>query len=145
MKAILGGRIRKGNVIVIRYEGPKGGPGMREMLGPTGAIMGAGLGDDVALITDGRFSGGTHGFVVGHITPEAYSGGALALVKNGDSITIDAEKNQLVLHVSKAELTKRKKAWRKPKPRYTKGVLAKYASAATSASQGGVTDYNLDV
>ena len=145
MKAILGGRIRKGDVIVIRYEGPKGGPGMREMLGPTGAIMGAGLGDDVALITDGRFSGGTHGFVVGHITPEAYSGGPLALVKNGDSITIDAEKNQLVLHVSKAELTKRKKAWRKPKPRYTKGVLAKYASAVTSASQGGVTDYNLDV
>ena len=145
MKAILGGRIRKGNVIVIRYEGPKGGPGMREMLGPTGAIMGAGLGDDVALITDGRFSGGTHGFVVGHITPEAYSGGPLALVKNGDSITIDAEKNQLVLHVSKAELTKRKKAWRKPKPRYIKGVLAKFASAVTSASQGGVTDYNLDV
>ncbi|HBT21444.1 MAG TPA: dihydroxy-acid dehydratase [Verrucomicrobiales bacterium] len=145
MKAILGGRIRKGDVIVIRYEGPKGGPGMREMLGPTGAIMGAGLGDDVALITDGRFSGGTHGFVVGHITPEAYSGGPLALVKNGDSITIDAEKNQLVLHVSKAELTKRKKAWRKPKPRYIKGVLAKFASAVTSASQGGVTDYNLDV
>ena len=145
MKAILAGKIKKGDVIVIRYEGPKGGPGMREMLGPTGAIMGAGLGDDVALITDGRFSGGTHGFVVGHITPEAYSGGPLALVKNGDSITIDAEKNQLVLHVSKAELTKRKKAWRKPKPRYTKGVLAKYASAVTSASQGGVTDYNLDV
>ena len=145
MKAILGGKIKKGDMIVIRYEGPKGGPGMREMLGPTGAIMGAGLGDDVALITDGRFSGGTHGFVVGHITPEAYSGGPLALVKNGDSITIDAENNQLVLHVSKTELTKRNKAWRKPKPNYTKGVLAKYASAVTSASQGCVTDYNLDV
>ena len=145
MKAILEGRIKKGDVIVIRYEGPKGGPGMREMLGPTGAIMGAGLGDDVALITDGRFSGGTHGFVVGHISPEAYLGGPLALVKNRDSITIDAEKNQLVLHVSKVELAKRKKAWRKPKPSYTKGVLAKYASSVTSASKGGVTDYNLEV
>ena len=145
MKAILLGRIKKGDVIVIRYEGPKGGPGMREMLGPTGAIMGAGLGDDVALITDGRFSGGTHGFVVGHISPEAYLGGPLALVKNRDSITIDAEKNQLVLHVSKVELAKRKKAWRKPKPSYTKGVLAKYASSVTSASKGGVTDYNLEV
>ncbi len=145
MKAILEGRIKKGDVIVIRYEGPKGGPGMREMLGPTGAIMGAGLGGDVALITDGRFSGGTHGFVVGHISPEAYLGGPLALVKNRDSITIDAEKNQLVLHVSKVELAKRKKAWRKPKPSYTKGVLAKYASSVTSASKGGVTDYNLEV
>ena len=145
MKAILSGRIKKGDIIVIRYEGPKGGPGMREMLGPTGAIMGAGLGDDVALITDGRFSGGTHGFVVGHITPEAYAGGPLALVKNGDSITIDAEQNQLLLHVSKSDLVKRKKIWRKPKPRYTKGVLAKFASAVTSASQGAVTDYNLDV
>ena len=145
MKAILSGKIKKGDVIVIRYEGPKGGPGMREMLGPTGAIMGAGLGDDVALITDGRFSGGTHGFVVGHITPEAYMGGPLALVKNGDSITIDADKNQLVLHLAKGDLVKRKSSWRKPKPRYSKGVLAKYASAVTSASQGAVTDYNLDV
>ena len=145
MKAILGGRIKRGDIIVIRYEGPKGGPGMREMLGPTGAIMGAGLGDDVALITDGRFSGGTHGFVVGHITPEAYEGGPLALVKNGDSITIDAKQNQLVLHVSKGDLVKRKKNWKKPKPRYVKGVLAKFASAVTSASQGAVTDYNLDV
>ena len=145
MKAILSGKIKKGDVIVIRYEGPKGGPGMREMLGPTAAIMGAGLGDDVALITDGRFSGGTHGFVVGHITPEAYMGGPLALVKNGDSITIDADKNQLVLHLAKGDLVKRKSSWRKPKPRYSKGVLAKYASAVTSASQGAVTDYNLDV
>jgi len=145
MKAILGGKIRKGDVIVIRYEGPKGGPGMREMLGPTAAIMGAGLGNDVALITDGRFSGGTHGFVVGHITPEAYAGGALALVKRGDSVTIDAERRQLTLGVSAKELAKRRKAWRKPKPRYTKGVLAKYASAVTSASLGAVTDYNLEV
>ena len=145
MKEILGGKIKKGDVIVIRYEGPKGGPGMREMLGPTAAIMGSGLGNDVALITDGRFSGGTHGFVVGHITPEAYTGGALALVKRGDSITIDAERRQLVLNVSTKELAKRRKAWRKPKPRYTKGVLAKYASAVTSASQGAVTDYNLEV
>ena len=145
MKAILAGKIKKGDVIVIRYEGPKGGPGMREMLGPTAAIMGAGLGNDVALITDGRFSGGTHGFVVGHITPEAYAGGALALVKRGDSVTIDAERRQLALGVSAKELAKRRKAWRKPKPRYTKGVLAKYASAVTSASLGAVTDYNLDV
>ncbi|MDP7047910.1 MAG: dihydroxy-acid dehydratase [Verrucomicrobiota bacterium] len=145
MKSILEGRIKKGDVIVIRYEGPKGGPGMREMLGPTAAIMGAGLGNDVALVTDGRFSGGTHGFVVGHITPEAYSGGALALVKRGDSITIDAELRQLVLNVSAKELAKRRKAWRKPRPRYTKGVLAKYASAVTSASLGAVTDDHLEV
>jgi len=145
MKAILAGKIRKGDVIVIRYEGPKGGPGMREMLGPTAAIMGAGLGNDVALITDGRFSGGTHGFVVGHITPEAYAGGALALVKRGDSVTIDAERRQLTLGVSAKELANRRRAWRKPKPRYTKGVLAKYASAVTSASRGAVTDHNLEV
>ena len=118
---------------------------MREMLGPTAAIMGAGLGNDVALITDGRFSGGTHGFVVGHITPEAYTGGTLALVKRGDEVTIDAERRQLTLGVSAKELAKRRKAWRKPKPRYTKGVLAKYASAVTSASQGAVTDHNLEV
>ena len=137
MKAILSGKIKKGDVIVIRYEGPKGGPGMREMLGPTAAIMGAGLGDDVALITDGRFSGGTHGFVVGHITPEAYMGGPLALVKNGDSITIDADKNQLVLHVAKGDLVKRKSSWRKPKPRYSKGVLAKYSTMTTKSLLGG--------
>src|SRR5438309_7493334 len=143
MEAILSGSIKKGDVIVIRYEGPKGGPGMREMLGPTGAIMGRGLGKDVALITDGRFSGGSHGFVVGHITPEAYVGGPIALVKNGDGITIDAEKRELTLEVPSTELKKRKKAWKKPAPRYTRGVLAKYASAVTSASLGAVTDMDL--
>ena len=145
MKAILAGRIQKGDVIVIRYEGPKGGPGMREMLGPTAAIMGAGLGNDVALITDGRFSGGTHGFVVGHITPEASSGGPLALVQNGDKITIDAKSRELKLAISKAELKRRREAWRKPRPRYTKGVLAKYAHLVTDASHGAVTDSNLDL
>ena len=109
-------------------KGPKGGPGMREMLSPTSAIMGRGLGKDVALITDGRFSGGSHGFVVGHITPEAYVGGAIALVKNGDPITIDAEKRELNLEIPAAELKQRRKAWKKPKPRYTRGVLAKYAA-----------------
>jgi dihydroxy-acid dehydratase len=135
--------IVKGDVVVIRYEGPRGGPGMREMLSPTSAIMGKGLGKDVALITDGRFSGGSHGFVVGHITPEAYAGGPLALVKNGDSITIDAEKRQLNLEISAAELNARRRAWSAPKPRYTRGVLAKYASAVTSASLGAVTDLHL--
>jgi len=143
LKKILDGTIVKGDVVVIRFEGPRGGPGMREMLSPTSAIMGKGLGKDVALITDGRFSGGSHGFVVGHITPEAYVGGPLALVKNGDPITIDAEKRQLNLDISPAELKKRKKAWKPLKPRYTRGVLAKYASAVTSASLGAVTDYDL--
>ena len=145
MKAILAGKIKKGDVIVIRYEGPKGGPGMREMLGPTGAIMGAGLGNDVALITDGRFSGGTHGFVVGHITPEAYNGGPLAMVREGDEITIDAKSRELKLGISKAELKRRTEAWKKPKPNYTAGVLAKYAHLTTSASQGAVTDVELDL
>jgi len=145
MKAILAGRIKKGDVIVIRYEGPKGGPGMREMLGPTSAIMGAGLGNDVALITDGRFSGGTHGFVVGHITPEASSGGPLAMVQDGDQITIDAESRQLKLGISKAKLKRRTEAWVKPKARYTKGVLAKYAHLVTSATYGAVTDSDLDL
>src|SRR5712671_6810245 len=145
LERILDGTIIKGEVVVIRFEGPKGGPGMREMLSPTSAIMGKGLGKDVALITDGRFSGGSHGFVVGHITPEAYGGGPLALVKNGDSITIDAEKRQLNLDVPAAELKKRKAAWKAPKPRYTRGVLAKYASAVTSASRGAVTDQNLNL
>ena len=145
MKAMLAGRIKKGDVIVIRYEGPKGGPGMREMLGPTSAIMGAGLGNDVALITDGRFSGGTHGFVVGHITPEASSGGPLAMVQDGDQITIDAESRQLKLGISKAELKRRTEAWVKPKARYTKGVLAKYAHLVTSATYGAVTDSDLDL
>ena len=143
LKAILNGTVKKGHVIVIRSEGPKGGPGMREMLSPTSAIMGKGLGKDVALITDGRFSGGSHGFVVGHVTPEAYVGGAIALVKNGDLIIIDAEKRELTLGVSASELKKRKKAWKKPAPRYTRGVLAKYAAHVTSASLGAVTDADL--
>jgi dihydroxy-acid dehydratase len=143
MKAILNGTVKKGHVIVIRYEGPKGGPGMREMLSPTSAIMGKGLGKDVALITDGRFSGGSHGFVVGHITPEAYVGGTIALVKNGDTITIDAEKRELTLAIPAKELAARRKAWKKPAPRYTRGVLAKYAAHVTSASLGAVTDADL--
>ena len=140
LKAILDGKIKKGDVIVIRYEGPKGGPGMREMLSPTSAIMGRGLGTDVALITDGRFSGGTHGFVVGHITPEAFEGGPLALVKNGDAITIDARSRQLTLDVPQKTLRARAKAWRQPKSRYVRGVLAKYARQVTNASRGAVTD-----
>jgi len=143
LEKILDGSIQKGDVVVIRFEGPKGGPGMREMLSPTSAIVGKGLGKDVALVTDGRFSGGSHGFVVGHITPEAYVGGPLALVKNGDPITIDAERRQLNLDIPAAELKKRRKAWRAPKPRYTRGVLAKYASTVTSASFGAVTDADL--
>ena len=140
LKKILDGGIKKGDVIVIRYEGPVGGPGMREMLSPTSAVMGKGLGKDVALITDGRFSGGSHGFVVGHITPEAAVGGPLALVKNGDKITIDAERGEMNLHVSASELKKRKAAWKAPKARYTRGVLAKYAKQVSSASSGAVTD-----
>src|SRR5262245_40792214 len=145
LKAILNGTVKKGHVVVIRSEGPKGGGGMREMISSTGAIMGKGLGKEVALITDGRFSGGSHGFVVGHITPEAYVGGPIALVKNGDPITIDAEKRLLTLEVPTAELKKRKKAWKKPAPRYTRGVLAKYASAVKSASLGAVTDMDLEL
>ncbi|MCL4693006.1 MAG: dihydroxy-acid dehydratase [Candidatus Hydrogenedentes bacterium] len=143
LKRILDGTIKKGDVIVIRYEGPKGGPGMREMLAPTSAVMGKGLGKDVALITDGRFSGGSHGFVVGHITPEAQVGGPLAIVKDGDSITIDAVKRQINLGVPAAEIKKRLAKWKAPKPRYTKGVLAKYATLVNSASDGAVTDANL--
>jgi dihydroxy-acid dehydratase len=140
LQAILNGGIVKGDVIVIRYEGPKGGPGMREMLSPTSAIMGKGLGKEVALITDGRFSGGTHGFVVGHITPEAFVGGALAIVQDGDTITIDAENNELKLHIDDAEIAQRLSAWQQPAPRYTRGVLAKYAKLVNSASLGAVTD-----
>ncbi len=143
MEKILAGAIRKGDVIVIRYEGPKGGPGMREMLAPTSAIMGEGLGKDVALITDGRFSGGSHGFVVGHITPEAFVGGPIALVKNGDPIVIDAEKRVITLGLPAAELKRRRAAWKTPRPHYTRGVLAKYASTVTSASLGAVTDRDL--
>lgn len=145
LKKILDGTIKKGDVVVIRYEGPKGGPGMREMLAPTSAITGKGLGKDVALITDGRFSGGTHGFVVGHITPEAYVGGPLALVKNGDRIVIDAEKSEIRLEIPLREMQARRKAWKPLRPRYTRGVLAKYASAVTQASQGAVTDLNLNL
>jgi dihydroxy-acid dehydratase len=118
---------------------------MREMLGPTAAIMGRGLGNEVALITDGRFSGGTRGFVVGHITPEAYCGGPIAVIKDGDKITIDANKSEVHLGVSKTEIDKRLKEWQQPEPRYTRGVLAKYASTVTSASEGAVTDKNLNI
>lgn len=143
MKAILAGDIVEGDVIVIRYEGPKGGPGMREMLGPTAAIMGLGLGDKVALVTDGRFSGGTHGFVVGHITPEAHVGGPLALVKEGDTIVIDAENKTLSVDVSERDLAERKKHYVPKEPRYKHGVLAKFAKLVNSASQGAVTDHEL--
>ena len=140
LKKILDGSIKKGDVIVVRYEGPIGGPGMREMLSPTSAIMGKGLGKDVAFITDGRFSGGSHGFVVGHVTPEAAVGGPIALIKNGDIITIDAEKRQVNVKLSAVELKKRAAAWKQPKPKYKRGVLAKYAKLVSSASQGAVTD-----
>ncbi len=128
MQRILDGTVQAGEVLVIRYEGPKGGPGMQEMLSPTSAIMGRGLGQDVALITDGRFSGGSHGFVVGHITPEAMEGGPIALVETGDRISIDAERDEIVLHVSDEELQRRRAAWTPPPPRYRRGVLAKYAA-----------------
>ncbi|ERS90702.1 dihydroxy-acid dehydratase [Marinobacter sp. C1S70] len=137
---ILDGTVVAGDVLVIRYEGPKGGPGMREMLSPTSAIMGKGLGSDVALITDGRFSGGSHGFVVGHITPEAAVGGPIALVEDGDTITIDAVSNSIVLEISDEEMEKRRKAWTPPEPRFSRGVLAKYARVVSSASTGAVTD-----
>ncbi len=140
MKAILAGKIVDGDVIVIRREGPKGGPGMREMLGPTSAVMGRGLGDKVALITDGRFSGGSHGFVVGHITPEAHVGGPIGLLKDGDEITIDAAGNTISVNLSDEELGARKADWQPYEPRYTRGVLAKYAHTVTSASTGAVTD-----
>lgn len=140
LAAILNDEIQAGDVIVIRYEGPVGGPGMREMLAPTSAVMGKDLGDKVALITDGRFSGGTHGFVVGHITPEAFKGGVLAIVKDGDEILIDAERNVLELLIDSAVIDKRLSNWTQPKPNYTKGVLAKFAKLAKSASEGAVTD-----
>jgi dihydroxy-acid dehydratase len=140
LEAILGRRILAGDVIVIRYEGPKGGPGMREMLAPTSAIIGAGLGDSVGLITDGRFSGGTYGMVVGHVAPEAAVGGAIALVQEGDRITIDAARRLLQLEVPDAELVHRRSAWSPPRPRYTAGVLHKYAKLVSSASIGAVTD-----
>lgn len=140
MAAILDGTVVSGDVIVIRYEGPKGGPGMREMLSPTSAIMGRGLGNEVALITDGRFSGGSHGFVVGHITPEAMVGGPIAIIEDGDMITIDAENNEINLGVSAAEIEQRLRAWTAPKPNVQRGVLAKYAKTVGSASEGAITD-----
>lgn len=140
MAAILDGTVVSGDVIVIRYEGPKGGPGMREMLSPTSAIMGRGLGNEVALITDGRFSGGSHGFVVGHITPEAMVGGPIAIIEDGDMITIDAENNEINLGVSAAEIEQRLRAWTAPKPNVQRGVLAKYAKTVGSASAGAITD-----
>ncbi|MEQ9548844.1 MAG: dihydroxy-acid dehydratase [Coleofasciculus sp. G3-WIS-01] len=143
LDAILAGKIKAGDVIVVRYEGPKGGPGMREMLAPTSAIIGAGLGDSVGLITDGRFSGGTYGMVVGHVAPEAAVGGAIALVEEGDSITIDSPARLLQLNISDQELQRRRANWQPPKPRYTKGVLAKYAKLVASSSVGAVTDLNL--
>jgi dihydroxy-acid dehydratase len=144
MAAIMANKIKAGDVMVIRYEGPKGGPGMREMLAPTSALVGQGLGESVGLITDGRFSGGTWGMVVGHVAPEAYVGGTIALIEEGDSITIDAHTQLIQLNVSDEEIAKRRAAWKQPKPRYTRGVLAKYARLASSASKGAVTDRNLD-
>lgn len=143
LDAILAGAIKAGDVIIVRYEGPKGGPGMREMLAPTSAIIGAGLGDSVGLITDGRFSGGTYGMVVGHVAPEAAVGGAIALVQEGDSVTIDADARLLQVNVSDSELEQRRAAWQPPTPRYTKGVLAKYAKLVSSSSVGAVTDRDL--
>jgi dihydroxy-acid dehydratase len=140
LDSILHGKIRSGDVIVIRYEGPKGGPGMREMLSPTSALIGAGLGDSVGLITDGRFSGGTYGMVVGHMAPEAAEGGGIALVEEGDSVTIDAEQRLLHLGVSDDELRKRKARWTPPPSRAKTGVLAKYAKLVSSSSRGAVTD-----
>jgi len=140
MDAILAKKIRAGDVIVIRYEGPKGGPGMQEMLAPTSALIGQGLGESVGLITDGRFSGGTWGMVVGHVAPEAFVGGAIALIREGDSITIDAHKLLIQLDISDAELAKRRAAWKPPQPRYTQGVLAKYLRNVSTASKGAITD-----
>jgi dihydroxy-acid dehydratase len=143
LEAILAGQIKAGDVVVIRYEGPKGGPGMREMLAPTSAIVGAGLASSVGLITDGRFSGGSYGLVVGHVAPEAVVGGNIALIEEGDSITIDAGNRLLQLNVSDEELARRRAAWQPPKPRYTNGVLAKYARLVSSSSLGAVTDLDL--
>lgn len=143
LDAILAGTIKAGDILVLRYEGPKGGPGMREMLAPTSAIIGAGLGDSVGLITDGRFSGGTYGMVVGHVAPEAFVGGTIALVEEGDSITIDADARLLQLNIPDEELVKRRLNWQPPNPRYARGVLAKYAKLVSSSSVGAVTDWHL--
>jgi dihydroxy-acid dehydratase len=140
MEAILKKKIKKGHVIVIRYEGPKGGPGMREMLAPTSAIMGQGLGSEVAFITDGRFSGGTHGFVVGHVTPEAFDGGLISLVKNNDIITIDSSKRVLEVKISKKDISNRRKKWKKPSQQHLTGAIYKYSALVSSASKGAITD-----
>ena len=145
MAAIMAQKIKDGDIVVIRYEGPKGGPGMREMLAPTSALVGQGLGETVGLITDGRFSGGTWGMVVGHVAPEAFVGGVIALIHEGDSVTIDAHKLLIQLNVSDEEIAKRRAVWKQPKPRYTRGLLAKYASLASSASKGAVTDLDLKI
>jgi dihydroxy-acid dehydratase len=145
MAAIMKNQITHGDVVIIRYEGPKGGPGMREMLSPTSALIGQGLGETVGLITDGRFSGGTWGMVVGHVSPEAYVGGTIALIQENDSITIDAHQLLIQLNVSEEEIARRRSLWKKPQPRYTRGILAKYAKLASSASLGAVTDLNLEL
>ncbi len=142
MKAIMAKKIKKGDVVVIRYEGPKGGPGMQEMLAPTSALIGQGLREDVGLLTDGRFSGGTWGMVVGHVAPEAFVGGTIALVKEGDSITIDAKKQLIQLNVSAKEIAARRKKWKQPKPRYTRGLLGKYVKLVSTASKGAITDHD---
>jgi dihydroxy-acid dehydratase len=139
MHAVEGGAIKSGDVVVIRYEGPKGGPGMREMLGVTGAIVGAGLGDSVALITDGRFSGATHGLMVGHVAPEAAMGGPIGLLREGDEITIDVDNRRLDFALSESEIASRRSAWKAPAPRYTTGVFAKYAALVSSAKDGAIT------
>jgi len=144
MQAIMDGRIQKGDVVVVRYEGPRGGPGMREMLSPTSAINGRGLSKDVALLTDGRFSGGSHGFVIGHVTPEAFDGGPIALVEDGDRIVVDAERREINLLVSEADLAARRARWQRPAPYAISGTLAKYARLVSSASEGAVTDKYLN-
>ncbi len=140
LAAILNGAVTKGDVVVVRYEGPRGGPGMREMLSPTSAISGRDLAGDVALITDGRFSGGSHGFVIGHITPEAFEGGPIALIEDGDSISIDAESQLITLDIDEAEMERRRSNWKQPAPYTDRGVLAKYSKLVSSASEGAVTD-----
>ena len=139
LQAILDDKVQAGDVVVVRYEGPKGAPGMREMLSPTGAIIGKGLGSDVALITDGRFSGGSHGFVVGHVSPEAAAGGPIALIEDGDTLEIDAERKEINVLISDEELAGRREAWRRPRSPVTRGVLAKYRNEVSSASEGAVT------
>jgi len=139
-EAILAGKVKAGDVVVIRYEGPKGGPGMQEMLSPTSALIGQGLGESVGLLTDGRFSGATWGMVVGHVAPEAFVGGPIALVKEGDPITIDAHKQLIQMNVPEEELAKRRAAWKQPEPRYKRGLMAKYVKLVSTASKGAVTD-----